>query len=128
MSDYMTKIGELRTYSRRVNLMAKVLEVGEPREVSSSSDGRLHQVAEALIGDPTGTVLLTLWDEYVDKFSEGDVIKVENGYAGTFRGKLRLNIGKYGNAENVDEKIEGVETENNMSERDFGINYRRRGR
>jgi replication factor A1 len=102
--------------------------VGEPREVSSSSNGRFHQVAEALIGDPTGTVLLTLWDEYVDIFSEGEVIKIENGYAGTFRGKLRLNIGKYGNAKNIDEKIEEVNTENNMSERDFGINYRRRRR
>lgn len=126
MSEYMIKIGELRTYSRRVNLVAKVLDVGEPREVTSSSDGEFHQVAEALIGDATGTVLLTLWDEYIGKFREGDVVEVENGYAGTFRGRLRLNIGKYGNAKKVDREISEVDTENNMSERDFGTNYRRR--
>lgn len=126
MSEYMTKIGELRTYSRRVNLVAKILNIGEPREVTSSTNGRFHQVAEALIGDSTGTVFLTLWDEYVGKFSDGDVIELENGYAGTFRGRLRLNIGKYGNAKKVDMEINQIETENNMSEKDLGSSYQRR--
>jgi replication factor A1 len=128
MSEYMMKVGELRTYSRRVNMVAKVLEVGEPREVTSSSDGRLHQVAEALIGDSTGTVLLTLWDENIGKFHAGDVVEIENGYSGTFRGRLRLNIGKYGNIKTVDKEIGEIDRENNMSERDFGSNYRRRRR
>jgi replication factor A1 len=128
MSEYKTKIGELRTYSRRVNLVAKILNIGEPREVTSSSNGRFHQVAEALIGDSTGTVILTLWDDYVEKFNEGDVIELENGYAGTFRGRLRLNIGKYGNAEKVDMEFNQIETENNMSEKDLGSSYQRRHR
>ena len=55
-------MGDLTTYSRRVNLVARVVELAEPREVSSSSDGGLHRVAEALVGDETGVVLLTLWD------------------------------------------------------------------
>jgi replication factor A1 len=128
VSEYILKVGELRTYSRRVNLLAKVLEVGEPREVSSSSDNRLHQVAEALIGDSTGTVLLTLWDENIGKFQEGDVVKIENGYSGTYRSRLRLNIGKYGDIKKVNTKIDEINMKNNMSERDFGTNYRRRDR
>jgi len=128
MSEYIMKIGELRTYSRRVNLVGKVLEIGDPREVSSGSDNMLHQVAEVLIGDSTGTVLLTLWDENVGKFHEGDVVEIENGYSGTFRGRLRLNIGKYGNISKVDKEIEEIDEENNMSERDFGTNFRRRRR
>lgn len=128
MSEYMMKIGELRTYSRRINLVAKVLEVGEPREVSSSSDNKIHQVVEVLIGDSTGTVLLTLWDENVGKFNEGEIVEIENGYSGTFRGRLRLNIGKYGNIRKVDKEIEEIDEENNMSEKDFGTNFRRRRR
>ena len=122
----MTKIKDLTTYSRRVNLVAKILETGDVREVSSSSDGQLHRVAEALVGDETGTVLLTLWDENIDRFGVGDVVEVENGYAGTFRGSLRLNVGKYGNIEKKNVPMEEVNTENNLSEREYRRQYPQR--
>ncbi len=125
MSDSMMKVGELRTYSRRVNLIAKVLEIGEEREVSSSRDGQTHRVAEALIGDETGTVLLTLWDDYVDRFHEGEVIEISNGYANLFRGSLRLNIGRYGEAQVVEEEIGEVNRENNLSLKQHEEVYRR---
>ena len=128
MSDYRTKIRDLTTYSRRVNLVAKVLEMGDAREVSSSSDGQLHRVAEALVGDESGTVLMTLWDENIGRFSVGDVVEVENGYAGTFRGSLRLNIGKYGNIDKRDISIEEVDTDNNLSEREYRRRYPQRRR
>lgn len=128
MSEYMTKIGELRTYSRRVNLIAKVLQIGETREVSSSSDGRLHQVVEALIGDETGTILLTLWDENVERFTPGDVVEVDNGYAGTFKGSLRLNIGKYGNIEKASREVPNVNEQNNLSDKQLETDYRQRRR
>jgi len=126
LSDYRTKIRDLTTYSRRVNLVAKVLEMGDAREVSSSSDGQLHSVAEALVGDETGTVLMTLWDENIGRFGVGDVVEVENGYAGTFRGSLRLNIGKYGNIDKRSISIEEVDTENNLSEREYRRQYPQR--
>jgi len=126
LSDYRTKIRDLTTYSRRVNLVAKVLEMGDAREVSSSSDGQLHSVAEALVGDETGTVLMTLWDENIGRFGVGDVVEVENGYAGTFRGSLRLNIGKYGNIDKRSISMEEVDTENNLSEREYRRQYPQR--
>jgi replication factor A1 len=128
LSDYRTKIRDLTTYSRRVNLVAKVLEMGDAREVSSSSDGQLHRVAEALVGDESGTVLMTLWDENIGRFSVGDVVEVENGYAGTFRGSLRLNIGKYGNIDKRNMTIEEVDTDNNLSDREYRRRYPQRRR
>jgi len=128
LSDYRTKIRDLTTYSRRVNLVAKVLEMGDAREVSSSSDGQLHSVAEALVGDETGTVLMTLWDENIGRFGVGDVVEVENGYAGTFRGSLRLNIGKYGTIDKKNVSMEEVDTENNLSEREYRRQYPQRRR
>jgi replication factor A1 len=128
LSDYRTKIKDLTTYSRRVNLVAKVLEMGDAREVSSSSDGQRHRVAEALVGDESGTVLMTLWDENIGRFSVGDVVEVENGYAGTFRGSLRLNIGKYGNIDKRNMTIEEVDTDNNLSEREYRRQYPQRRR
>lgn len=119
------KVGELRTYSRRVNLIAKMVEKGEEREVVSRSDGRTHRVAEALVGDETASVLLTLWDDNIDRFDVGDVIQISNGYANLFRGSLRLNIGRYGTAEKVDQEMDEVNTENNLSMKQYGESYRR---
>ena len=125
MSEAQIKVGELRTYSRRVNLVAKIMERGEEREVSSRSDGSSHRVAEALIGDETASVMLTLWDDDVDRFEVGDVIQISNGYANIFRGSLRLNIGRYGSAEKVDVEFDEVNTENNLSTKQYGDSYRR---
>ncbi len=125
MSEEQIKVGELRTYSRRVNLVAKIMERGEEREVFSRSDGSSHRVAEALIGDETASVMLTLWDDDIDRFEAGDVIQISNGYANIFRGSLRLNIGRYGSAEKVDKEFEEVNTENNLSTKQYGDSYRR---
>lgn len=119
------KVGELRTYSRRVNLVGKIVEKGEEREVFSRSDGRSHRVAEALIGDETASVLLTLWDDNIDRIEAGDVIQISNGYVNIFRGSLRLNIGRYGSAEKVDREIDEVNAENNLSMKQYGGSYRR---
>lgn len=129
MSSTVTKVGELRTYSRRVNLIAKVVGKGEEREVASRSDGRTHRLAELLIGDETASVLLTLWDENVDRFDVGDVIQIRNGYVNLFRGSLRLNIGRYGEVEKVEDEIAEVNVENDLSKKVYGDRYRqpRRG-
>jgi replication factor A1 len=128
MSEPRIKVKDLTTYSRRVNLIAKIVELGDAREVSSSSDGQLHQVAEALIGDETGSVLLTLWDENSTRFKPGDIVEIDNGYAGTFKGRLRLNIGRYGNIEKIETEIKEVDTVNNLSEKEYRDNYRVRDR
>jgi replication factor A1 len=128
MSEPRIKVKDLTTYSRRVNLIAKIVELGDAREVSSSSDGQLHQVAEALIGDETGSVLLTLWDENSTRFKPGDIVEIDNGYAGTFKGRLRLNIGRYGNIEKIETEIKEVDTVNNLSEKEYRDNYRGRDR
>jgi replication factor A1 len=128
MSEPRIKVKDLTTYSRRVNLIAKIVELGDAREVSSSSDGQLHQVAEALMGDETGSVLLTLWDENSTRFKPGDIVEIDNGYAGTFKGRLRLNIGRYGNIEKIETEIKEVDTVNNLSEKEYRDNYRGRDR
>jgi len=98
-----------------VNLTVKIIDVGEPRQVTSRKDRSVHTVAEALVGDETGCVVLSLWDDQINAFDKGDVIQIENGFTSLFRGSLRLNIGKRGNAQKVERKLEKVNTENNLS-------------
>jgi len=110
------KVGELNPSSRAVNVVAKVVSKSETREVPVGRDGQAHRVSDALVGDETGSVYLTLWDDNIDKVKEGETISVKNGYVNLFRGNIRLNIGKYGKLETSEKPIEGeVNTENNVS-------------
>ena len=119
-------MGDLKTYSRRVNVKVKVLSKTEPREVTSRTSGSTLNVAEALIGDDTGCVLLNLWEDDIEKVDEGDVITIRNGYVKLFKGSMRLNIGKYGQTEKIEEDIPEVNTENNLSEKTFPFQRRQR--
>ncbi len=109
------KVDTLKPRLRNVNVTAKIVNIGEPRSVTSRRDYSVHRVTEALVGDETGCVLLTLWDDKIGVFNNGDVIEVKNGYTSLVRGFLRLNIGRYGTAEKVDKDIGEVNTENNLS-------------
>ncbi len=119
------KVDTLKPRLRNVNVTAKIVNIGEPRSVTSRRDVSVHRVTEALVGDETGCVLLTLWDDKIGVFNNGDVIEVKNGYTSLVRGFLRLNIGRYGTAEKVDKDIGEVNTENNLSnERHESFQYR----
>ncbi len=92
------KIKELRPDSRRVNIEAKVVSVSEPREVTLKT-GERATVTDVKIEDDTGSTILTLWNEDVERVRDGAKIRIENGYVSTFRGEMRLNVGRYGKLE-----------------------------
>jgi replication factor A1 len=114
------KVGELTPQSRAVNVTAKVVSKSEIREIPMGRDGSAHKVCDALVGDETGVVYLTLWDDNITKVNEGDTIRVENGYVTLFKGNIRLNIGKYGKLEPAKEPLTAeVNTENNVSSKAY---------
>jgi replication factor A1 len=113
------KVSNLTPQSRRVSLTAKVVSTNPLREVVSRRDGTSHKVGEYLIGDETGTVLLTLWDADIEKVKDGDTVEIGNAYVTLFRGQMRLNIGKFGTLEISKTSIETVNTENNLSEKTY---------
>ena len=114
------KVGDLTPQSKAVNVTAKVVSKTETRDIPMGRDGSAHKVCDALIGDETGVVYLTLWDDNIDKVNEGDSIRVENGYVTLFKGNIRLNIGKYGKLEPAKEPVTvEVNTENNVSSKAY---------
>ena len=83
-------------------------------------DGSAHKVCDALVGDETGVVYLTLWDDNITKVNDNDTIRVENGYVTLFKGNMRLNIGKYGKLEPAKEPLTAeVNSENNVSSKAY---------
>ena len=114
------KVGELTPQSRAVNVTAKVVSKSEIREIPMGRDGSAHKVCDALVGDETGVVYLTLWDDNITKVNDGDTIRVENGYVTLFKGNIRLNIGKYGKLEPAKEALTAeVNQENNVSSKAY---------
>jgi len=113
------KVESLNPRSRQLNLTVKVVSKSEPRETISRSDGSTHRVVDALVGDETGSIYMTLWDDNIDKIKEGDVISIKNGYVSLFRGSMRLNTGRFGSFEASQETIAEVNEKNNLSEKRF---------
>ena len=114
------KVGDLTPQSKAVNVTAKVVSKTEIREIPMGRDGSPHKVSDALVGDETGVVYVTLWDDNIEKVNENDTIRVENGYVTLFKGNIRLNIGKYGKLEPAKEPLTvEVNTENNVSSKAY---------
>jgi replication factor A1 len=123
------KLGDLNSYSRKVYTTVKVISKTEPREVTSRSDDSTHRVSEALVADDTGSIYLTLWDDAIDEIDEDAVLSIKNAYINVFRGSMRLNIGRYGSYDILDESpFEEVNLENNLSSRQVEFSGRERGR
>jgi len=119
------KVGELTTNSRAVNVTAKVVSKGEARDIAFGRDGASHRVCDALVGDGTGCIVLTLWDDNIEKVKAEDTIKIGNGYVNLFKGNMRLNIGREGTLEIAKEPLAGeVKTDNNLSEKVYEEQYR----
>ncbi len=110
----LTKVKDLTPTSKQVNLLAKVASLGEQREITPRY-GSPRKLVEATIGDETGTVILTLWEEQVNAVQKDDVIQIDNGFVSLVRGHIRLNVGKYGTLSKSEQDVPEVNTSLDVS-------------
>ncbi|MBU0662666.1 MAG: single-stranded DNA-binding protein [Candidatus Diapherotrites archaeon] len=111
-------VAEIKPFSKKVDVTVKVLDKNEVREVTSKLDNSQHKVTEALVGDATGTILLTLWDDAIESIEVGKSYAITNGYTSTFKDSLRLNIGRYGEFKEAEKEVAEVKEDNNISGED----------
>ncbi len=120
-----TDIASLKPGAREVDLVFKVVEKQPEREVTSRSDGSTHRVCDFKIGDPTGMITLTLWDDKINMVEEGKTYEIKNGYTNVFKNKMNVNVGRYGELSAVDKDVT-VNKDNDLSEKEYENPYRRR--
>ena len=72
--------------------------MAEPRNVNLRTGGEAR-VADCMLKDDSGQIKLSLWDDQIDMVKQGSKVRVTNGYTNSFRGELRLNVGRYGKLE-----------------------------
>ena len=96
--------------SSDVNLVGFVLGTDTVRTFDRD-DGSEGKVSNLTLGDSTGRVRVTLWDEQADRATEleaGTTVEVVDGYVRERDGSLELHVGNRGAIEEVDETVEYV--------------------
>jgi ssDNA-binding replication factor A large subunit len=102
------KVRSLVSGLRSVDLVARVARVFEERQFEK--DGKKGVVVNLLLGDETGMVRLSLWNEETGfvregKLKEGDVVKVSGGWVKSDnRDNPELRVGR-GSIEKVDQEV-----------------------
>jgi replication factor A1 len=101
------RIDDLSLGLSDVNLQGRVLATDSVRTFDRD-DGSEGRVSNLTLGDETGRVRVTLWDEKADRAEEldpGTSVEVADGYVRERDGDLELHVGSRGAVEAIDEAI-----------------------
>ncbi|MDG5778178.1 single-stranded DNA binding protein [Haloarculaceae archaeon H-GB2-1] len=91
-----------------VDVLGIVLET-DPVRTFDRDDGSEGRVSNLLLGDETGRIRVTMWDERADRAEEleaGVPVEVVDGYVRERDGDLELHVGDRGAVEEVDEEVD----------------------
>ncbi len=86
-------------------------------------DGSEGRVANLTLGDETGRVRVTLWDERADRAEElevGQSVAVVDGYVREREGDLELHVGSRGAVDELDEPVEFVPKATDIDDVEIG--------
>ncbi len=98
--DELLNIRDLKPGMDHVNLRAKVLNISESKQIITGT-GIEHNILEVEVRDKTGSIALVLWNERILPLKVGETLQIENGFVSSFKGKWRINVGKYGDAKKI---------------------------
>ncbi len=109
------KVSEIEPNVRDINLVAKVLEKGEERTVTNRNSGEEHKVMDVLIGDDTGVLYFSAWNEQIEKLQPDETYQFLKAKTILYKKNIRLSLGRQGIIEDSEEKLEDINSENNIS-------------
>ncbi|MFW9968481.1 MAG: hypothetical protein ACFFEA_15140 [Candidatus Thorarchaeota archaeon] len=97
------KLNEVEIGKNVSDLIVRVVSVAPPRIVRARG-GRKTQLTEVLVADRTGTTILTLWGfGQGATLSAGMVIRITDGWAKEWQGKMQLSLGHSGRFEIIED-------------------------
>ncbi len=93
------KINEIQVGNNIPELTVRVWSASPPRMIATRS-GRKTMLTELLVVDETGTAILTLWGfGAAEDLRGGQVIRITDGWAKDWQGKVQLSLGRSGRFE-----------------------------
>ena len=88
-------IKDLKNGMNNVSLKAKVIELSEPKQITTKF-GTQTTLTVATLQDISGMIKLTLWGIQSEGLEEGLEVEISKGFVKEFREELQLSIGKGG--------------------------------
>lgn len=86
------KANDIKARGAVDELTVKIIAKDEPRDVREGT----MKVCECTGEDDSGRVVITLWNEDIEKYNIGDTIKITKGWANEYQGRVSVGKGKYG--------------------------------
>ncbi|CCQ35577.1 replication protein A [Natronomonas moolapensis 8.8.11] len=105
-----------------VNFRGVVLDTDSVRTFDRD-DGTEGRVSNLTLGDETGRVRVTLWDERADAAEElaaGESVEVVDGYVREREGSLELHVGSRSEINELDEAVEFVPDATDIADIEIG--------
>jgi len=115
-------VDTLRMGQSDVALTGQVLDTGEVRTFDRD-DGSEGQVANITLGDETGRIRVTLWDERAPRATElspGSTVEIVDGYVRERDGDIELHVGDRGRIDEVDAGVTYEPESTPISELELG--------
>ena len=81
----------------------KVLSLEEPRAMDNGT-----MICEGLVGDETGTVIMSFWNDECEEVNNGMTIDLKDARANLVRGHMRISLGKKGSMKEANTPLETV--------------------
>jgi len=91
------KIKEIALNQREISFEAEVISKEEPRTFTKF--GKAGRVCNATVQDSSGEIVLTLWNEDIEKIQVGQKVRLEKGCCSEFRDLKQVSAGRYGRIE-----------------------------
>ncbi|WMW21779.1 OB-fold nucleic acid binding domain-containing protein [Methanolobus mangrovi] len=104
------KIEDIKNGMGDLNIRGRILDISDIRTFNKK-DGSAGKVANIMIGDETGKIRVTLWDETTDLTKElkiDDSVEIINGYAreNNFNQQVEMQVGNRSTIRKIEDEVE----------------------
>jgi len=81
-------ISEIRPSLGRVDIVVTVIRIQSLKKFFRGDE--IHRVAEVLVGDKTGIIVLVVWDDLIDKIKEKETYIIRNLRPRIYKNQMRV--------------------------------------
>ena len=92
----------------------KVISLDEPRSMDNGT-----VVCEGLVGDETGTVIMSFWNDEIEVAQNDVVLDLKDARANLVRGHMRLSLGKKGSMKESTTVLDTIKQSVNLSDLEY---------
>ena len=92
----------------------KVISLDEPRSMDNGT-----MICEGLVGDETGTVIMSFWNDEIETAQKDTVLELKDARANLVRGHMRLSLGKKGSMKESKDSIDAIKESVNLSDLEY---------